>query len=70
VLQHFLPFWQPQDVQRIAASLCDKGILHLRSAPYLSSGVLDFNLGDDAAFLRCRQTHHRQKSLRLQAALR
>ena len=48
VLQHFLPFWQPQDVQRIAASLCATGILHLRSAPYLSSGVLDFNLGDDA----------------------
>jgi hypothetical protein len=48
VLQDFLPFWEPQDVQRIAANLCDKGILHLRSAPYLSSGVLDFNLGDDA----------------------
>lgn len=48
VLQDFLPFWQPQDVQRIAANLCDKGILHLRSAPYLSSQELDFNLGDDA----------------------
>lgn len=48
VLQHFLPFWQAQDVQRVAASLCATGILHLRSAPYLSSGVLDFNLGDDA----------------------
>jgi hypothetical protein len=30
LLQHFLPFWQPQDVQRIAASLCATGILHLR----------------------------------------
>ncbi|HSC75096.1 MAG TPA: DnaT-like ssDNA-binding domain-containing protein [Pseudomonadales bacterium] len=48
VLQGFLPFWQPQDIQRVAASLCDKGILHLRSAPYLSSQLLDFNLGDDA----------------------
>ena len=47
LLSHFLPFWQPQDVQRVAASLCDKGVLHLRSAPYLSSGVLDFHLGDE-----------------------
>ncbi|HQQ62203.1 MAG TPA: DnaT-like ssDNA-binding domain-containing protein [Pseudomonadales bacterium] len=45
-LQAFLPFWQPQDVQRISGSLCDKGILQLRSAPYLSSHVLDFSLAD------------------------
>lgn len=48
LLQVFLPFWQPQDIQRVATSLSATGILHLRSAPYLSSGVLDFNLGDDA----------------------
>ncbi len=45
-LQQFLPFWPPQDVQRISGSLCDKGILQLRSAPYLSSHVLDFSLAD------------------------
>lgn len=44
----FLPFWQPQDIQRVATSLCDKGVLQLRSPPYLSSGVLDFSLGDEA----------------------
>lgn len=49
VLAVFLPFWQPQDVQRVAASLCGKGVLHVRSAPYLSSGVLDFHLGDEDA---------------------
>lgn len=47
VLSEFLPFWQPQDVQRVASSLRDKGVLQLRSAPYLSSGVLDFHLGDE-----------------------
>ena len=45
-LTTFLPFWQPQDVQRISGSLCDKGILQLRSSPYLSSRVLDFSLAD------------------------
>lgn len=48
LLQDFLPFWQPQDVQRIAASLCATGILHLRSAPYLSSQILDFSLADES----------------------
>lgn len=48
VLAPFVPFWLPQDIQRIATSLQAKGVLQLRSAPYLSSGVLDFSLGDSA----------------------
>ncbi len=39
-----LPFWAAQDIQRIAASLSDKGIIQLRSAPFLSSRTLDFSL--------------------------
>jgi hypothetical protein len=46
MLQQFLPFWQHQDVQRISGSLCDKGVLQLRSAPYLSSHELHFSLAD------------------------
>ena len=48
LLGEFLPFWLPQDVQRIATSLQAKGVLQVRSAPYLGSGVLDFSLADSA----------------------
>lgn len=43
-LLEFLPFWTSQDIQRIVTSLVDKGIVQLRSAPILSSQVLDFSL--------------------------
>ncbi len=43
-LQDFVPFWPPQDIQRIVTSLRDKGIVQVRSAPLLSGHVLDFSL--------------------------
>ncbi|MCC7516265.1 MAG: hypothetical protein IT470_02880 [Pseudomonadales bacterium] len=44
-----MPFWQPQDIQRVVTSLRDKGVLQLRSAPYLSSGVLEVGFGEEKA---------------------
>lgn len=41
-LRHLLPFWRPQDLQRIAGSLRDKGILLIASAPLQESGELRF----------------------------
>lgn len=43
-LHPFLPFWSAHDIQRIATSLRDKGIIQLRSPPFLSSRELDFSL--------------------------
>lgn len=48
-LAPLLPFWEGRDIQRIATSLRDKGIIQLRSAPFLSSHVLDFSLQEAAA---------------------
>lgn len=48
-LHEFLPFWAAQDIQRIATSLADKGIIQLRSAPFLSCRELDFSLQESPA---------------------
>ena len=45
----FLPFWEARDIQRIATSLRDKGIIQLRSAPFLSSQTLDYSLQEPNA---------------------
>jgi hypothetical protein len=43
-LMPLLPFWDDRDIQRISTSLRDKGVIQLRSAPFLSSRELDFSL--------------------------
>ncbi len=43
-LTRFLPFWQTRDIQRIAQSLKDKGVIALSSAPVTESGQLCFAL--------------------------
>lgn len=48
-LSEWLPFWLPQDVQRISQNLQAQGLLVLRGAPYLSSQVLDYQLPVPAA---------------------
>lgn len=37
-----MPFWQAQDIQRVATSLRDKGIIIIASAPFLQSQSLKF----------------------------
>ncbi len=44
-----LPFWQPEDLQRIASSLRDKGILLIASAPLGESGELRYAFNDRQA---------------------
>lgn len=41
-----LPFWQANDVQRIALNLVNKGVIQLHSAPYMQSLRLEFTLVD------------------------
>lgn len=62
LLEQFLPFWLPQDVQRIATSLQAKGVLQLRSAPYLSSGVLEVSLGGNPPAAPAKAAPPRQSS--------
>ncbi|TNE89911.1 DnaT-like ssDNA-binding domain-containing protein [Porticoccus sp.] len=48
-LTELLPFWQPQDLQRIATSLRDKGILLIASAPLLESNELRFAFNEKSS---------------------
>ncbi|AQQ68905.1 hypothetical protein Mag101_15640 [Microbulbifer agarilyticus] len=43
-LQQLLPFWEPNDIQRVSTSLRNQGALLLGAAPYGSSAVLKFAL--------------------------
>jgi hypothetical protein len=45
-LERLLPFWNDLDLQRIAKSLVDKGIILLDSAPYQQSRLLRFTLNE------------------------
>lgn len=44
-----LPFWQPEDIQRVSESLRDKGILLVGSAPLSESGELLFAFNEACA---------------------
>lgn len=39
-----MPFWQPQDIQRISSHLRAKGVLQVASSPYVHSRILKFSL--------------------------
>ena len=41
-METLLPFWAPQDLQRVAKSLRDKGIILIESPPYTECGHLLF----------------------------
>ena len=43
-LDELVPFWSPQDVQRIVENLRDKGLILVGSAPYAGSRELRFAL--------------------------
>lgn len=45
-LRRVLPFWTGHDIQRIAKSLSDKGVVRLDSAPFLQSRHLIFAFND------------------------
>src|SRR5690606_41861281 len=36
-VNRLMPFWQPQDVQRVAANLREQGLLLIASAPYTTA---------------------------------
>lgn len=42
VIERAMPFWSPQDVQRVSINLRDKGIVLIASAPYSNYGTLKF----------------------------
>jgi len=44
-----LPFWQPEDIQRVSESLRDKGVLLVGSAPLSESGELLFAFNEACA---------------------
>ncbi len=48
VLQRNLPFWQTEDLQRIARALVDKGIILVKSAPLQQSQNLVFAINQPA----------------------
>lgn len=43
-----MPFWQPLDIQRIAANLREQGLLLLASAPFAQSGQMKFAFNERA----------------------
>ena len=43
-----MPFWQPIDIQRVAANLREQGLLLLASAPFAQSGQLKFAFNERA----------------------
>lgn len=43
-LANYLPFWSPQDIRRISASLRDKGVLSIVSSPFGSDATFSFYL--------------------------
>lgn len=45
-VSRLMPFWQPQDVQRVAANLREQGLLLIASAPYATSRQLKFAFND------------------------
>jgi hypothetical protein len=45
-VSRLMPFWQPQDVQRIAANLREQGLVLIASAPYASARLLKFAFND------------------------
>lgn len=45
-VSRLMPFWQPQDVQRIAANLREQGLILIASAPYASALQLKFAFND------------------------
>lgn len=49
VIAKQLPFWQPIDIQRVAESLRDKGVLLVGSAPLSESGELLFAFNEACA---------------------
>src|SRR5688572_32238056 len=44
-----MPFWQPQDIQRVAANLREQGLVLIASAPYTSARLLKFAFNDKVA---------------------
>ena len=44
-----MPFWQPQDVQRVATTLREQGLVLMASAPYTSARQLKFAFNDRTA---------------------
>lgn len=48
-VSRLMPFWQPQDVQRIAANLREQGLVLIASAPYASAHLLKFAFNDKVA---------------------
>ncbi len=61
MLQHLMPFWQPQDIQRIATSLREQSALLIASSPYVQSRQLKFAL-QTAAASQQQGTQHRDPS--------
>jgi hypothetical protein len=45
-LEELFPFWQPGDMQRVASSLKDKGVLVLADEPLLAAGKLEYALNE------------------------
>ena len=45
-VNQLMPFWQPQDIQRIAANLREQGLLLIASAPYTSALQLKVAFND------------------------
>lgn len=48
-VSRLMPFWQPQDIQRIAANLREQGLVLIASAPYTTARLLKFAFNDKVA---------------------
>ncbi|HEY8568711.1 DnaT-like ssDNA-binding domain-containing protein [Microbulbifer sp.] len=56
-MKQLLPFWEPEDIQRVATSLRNQGAILLGAAPFGSSDMLKFALPIRGAEHRERPSH-------------